>query len=51
MRAIQAGDATAIVAGGTEAALTELSRAAFVAVEALSEIGISRPLTAGATAS
>jgi 3-oxoacyl-[acyl-carrier-protein] synthase II len=43
MRAIQAGDATAIVAGGTEAALTELSRAAFVAVEALSEIGISRP--------
>jgi len=43
MRAIQAGDATAVVAGGTEAALTELSRAAFVAVEALSEIGISRP--------
>ncbi|MGD0197818.1 MAG: beta-ketoacyl-ACP synthase II [Solirubrobacteraceae bacterium] len=43
MRAIQVGDATAVVAGGTEAALTPLSRAAFVAVEALSEIGISRP--------
>ena len=43
MRAIQAGDATAMVAGGTEAALTALSRAAFVAVEALSPTGISRP--------
>jgi 3-oxoacyl-[acyl-carrier-protein] synthase II len=46
MRAIQAGDATAMVAGGTEAALTDLSRAAFVAVEALSETGISRPFDA-----
>jgi 3-oxoacyl-[acyl-carrier-protein] synthase II len=43
MRAIQCGDATAVVAGGTEAALTPLSRAAFVAVEALSPTGISRP--------
>jgi 3-oxoacyl-[acyl-carrier-protein] synthase II len=43
MRAIQCGDATAVVAGGTEAALTPLSRAAFVAVEALSPSGISRP--------
>jgi 3-oxoacyl-[acyl-carrier-protein] synthase II len=43
MRAIQCGDATAVVAGGTEAALTPLSRAAFVAVEALSVSGISRP--------
>jgi 3-oxoacyl-[acyl-carrier-protein] synthase II len=43
MRAIQYGDATAVVAGGTEAALTPLSRAAFVAVEALSPTGISRP--------
>jgi 3-oxoacyl-[acyl-carrier-protein] synthase II len=43
MRTIQAGDATAVVAGGTEAALTPLARAAFVAVEALSESGISRP--------
>ena len=43
MRAIQCGDATAVVAGGTEAALTPLSRAAFVAVDALSPTGISRP--------
>jgi 3-oxoacyl-[acyl-carrier-protein] synthase II len=43
MRAIQYGDATAVVAGGTEAALTPLSRAAFVAVDALSPSGISRP--------
>jgi 3-oxoacyl-[acyl-carrier-protein] synthase II len=43
MRAIQYGDATAVVAGGTEAALTPLSRAAFVAVDALSPTGISRP--------
>ena len=46
MRAIQAGDATAVVAGGTEAALTALSRAAFAAVEALSQTGISRPFDA-----
>jgi 3-oxoacyl-[acyl-carrier-protein] synthase II len=43
MRTIQYGDATAVVAGGTEAALTPLSRAAFVAVDALSPSGISRP--------
>jgi 3-oxoacyl-[acyl-carrier-protein] synthase II len=43
MRAIQYGDATAVVAGGTEAALTPLSRAAFAAVDALSPTGISRP--------
>lgn len=43
MRAIQYGDATAVLAGGTEAALTPLSRAAFVAVDALSPSGISRP--------
>jgi 3-oxoacyl-[acyl-carrier-protein] synthase II len=43
MRAIQCGDATAVVAGGTEAALTPLSRAAFAAVDALSPSGISRP--------
>ncbi len=43
MRAIQYGDATAVVAGGTEASLTPLSRAAFVAVDALSPTGISRP--------
>jgi 3-oxoacyl-[acyl-carrier-protein] synthase II len=43
MRAIQYGDATAVLAGGTEAALTPLSRAAFAAVDALSPSGISRP--------
>jgi 3-oxoacyl-[acyl-carrier-protein] synthase II len=43
MRAIQYGDATAVVARGTEAALTPLSRAAFAAVDALSPSGISRP--------
>ena len=43
MRSIQVGEATAVIAGGTEAAMTPLSRAAFVAVEALSGSGISRP--------
>jgi 3-oxoacyl-[acyl-carrier-protein] synthase II len=43
MRAIQCGDAKAVLAGGTEASLTPLSRAAFVAVDALSPTGISRP--------
>jgi len=46
MRAIQHGDAVAVLAGGTEAALTPLARAAFVAVEALSVSGISRPFDA-----
>ncbi|HEX2701941.1 MAG TPA: beta-ketoacyl-ACP synthase II [Solirubrobacteraceae bacterium] len=46
MRAIQYGDAIAVVAGGTEAALTPLSRAAFAAVDALSPSGISRPFDA-----
>ena len=39
MRAIQYGDATAVVAGGSEAALTPLSRAAFGALDALSRLG------------
>jgi 3-oxoacyl-[acyl-carrier-protein] synthase II len=43
MRAIQYGDAIAVVTGSTEAALTPLSTAAFVAVDALSPSGISRP--------
>ena len=43
MRAIAAGDATAVVAGGAEAALTPLSRAAFGALDALSVQGVSRP--------
>jgi 3-oxoacyl-[acyl-carrier-protein] synthase II len=43
MRAIACGDATAVVTGGAEAALTPLSRAAFGAADALSPTGISRP--------
>jgi 3-oxoacyl-[acyl-carrier-protein] synthase II len=46
MRAIKYGDALAIVAGGAEAALTPLSRAAFGALDALSVSGISRPFDA-----
>jgi 3-oxoacyl-[acyl-carrier-protein] synthase II len=43
MRAIQCGDAQAIVTGGSEAALTPLSRASFASMSALSPSGISRP--------
>ena len=43
MRAIECGDAQAVVTGGAEAALTPLSRAAFGALDALSVTGISRP--------
>ena len=46
MRAIKYGDALAVVAGGAEAALTPLSRAAFGALDALSVSGISRPFDA-----
>ena len=46
MRAIACGDATAIVAGGAEAALTPLSFAAFGALDALSVLGVSRPFDA-----
>jgi len=46
MRAIQHGDALAVVTGGAEAALTPLSRAAFGALDALSKSGISRPFDA-----
>jgi 3-oxoacyl-[acyl-carrier-protein] synthase II len=46
MRAIACGDAAAVVAGGAEAALTPLSKAAFSALDALSVIGISRPFDA-----
>jgi 3-oxoacyl-[acyl-carrier-protein] synthase II len=45
-RMIQAGDADAVVTGGSEAALTSLSRAAFAALDALSDSGISRPFDA-----
>jgi len=43
MRAIQCGDAQAVVTGGSEAALTPLSRASFAAMSAVSPTGVSRP--------
>jgi 3-oxoacyl-[acyl-carrier-protein] synthase II len=43
MRAIQSGEAEAMVAGGSEAALTPLARAAFSSLDATSRCGISRP--------
>src|SRR3954468_2506444 len=45
-RLIQAGDADAVVTGGSESALTPLSIAAFSALDALSHKGISRPFDA-----
>jgi 3-oxoacyl-[acyl-carrier-protein] synthase II len=46
VRMIQCGDADAVLAGGSEAALTPLSKAAFGALDALSDSGISRPFDA-----
>jgi 3-oxoacyl-[acyl-carrier-protein] synthase II len=46
MRAVQVGDADAVVTGGSEAALTPLARAAFAALDALSPTGVSRPFDA-----
>ncbi|MBV9311934.1 MAG: beta-ketoacyl-[acyl-carrier-protein] synthase II [Solirubrobacterales bacterium] len=46
MRMIQYGDAEAVVAGGTEAALTEFGFACFDSMQALSPSGISRPFDA-----
>ncbi len=43
---IQSGMADAVVTGGSEAALTPLSKAAFAALDALSDSGISRPFDA-----
>jgi 3-oxoacyl-[acyl-carrier-protein] synthase II len=40
---IQSGGADAVVTGGSEAALVPLARAAFAALDALSDSGISRP--------
>jgi 3-oxoacyl-[acyl-carrier-protein] synthase II len=40
---IQSGAADAVVTGGSEAGLVPLARAAFSALDALSELGISRP--------
>jgi 3-oxoacyl-[acyl-carrier-protein] synthase II len=45
-RMIQMGDADAVVTGGSEAALTPLATAAFGALDALSDKGISRPFDA-----
>jgi 3-oxoacyl-[acyl-carrier-protein] synthase II len=45
-RMIQAGDATAVLAGGAEATLTPLATAAFAAMEATSKSGVSRPFDA-----
>jgi 3-oxoacyl-[acyl-carrier-protein] synthase II len=45
-RIIQYGDADAVVTGGSEAALTPLSKAAFAALDAVSRSGISRPFDA-----
>lgn len=46
LRMLQCGEADAVVAGGSEAGLTPLARAAFSALDALSESGISRPFDA-----
>ena len=46
VRAVQCGDADAVVAGGSEAALTPLARAAFAALDATSQTGVSRPFDA-----
>ncbi len=46
MRMLQCGEADAVVTGGSEASLTPLARAAFSALDALSESGISRPFDA-----
>src|SRR3954452_8793630 len=46
LRMIQHGDADAVVTGGSEAALTPLTRAAFASMSALSPTGVSRPFDA-----
>jgi 3-oxoacyl-[acyl-carrier-protein] synthase II len=46
VRMIQAGDADAVVTGGSEAALTPLARAAFAALDATSTSGVCRPFDA-----
>jgi 3-oxoacyl-[acyl-carrier-protein] synthase II len=43
VRMVQTGDADAVVAGGSEAALTPLARAAFGALDATSTSGVCRP--------
>jgi 3-oxoacyl-[acyl-carrier-protein] synthase II len=46
LRMLQGGEADAVVAGGSEAGLAPLARAAFSALDALSKSGISRPFDA-----
>ncbi len=46
MRMLQFGDADAVLAGGSEATLTEFAFGGFGAMQALSESGISRPFDA-----
>jgi 3-oxoacyl-[acyl-carrier-protein] synthase II len=46
LRMIQAGDADAVVTGGSEAALTDFAAAAFAAMDAVSDSGVSRPFDA-----
>jgi 3-oxoacyl-[acyl-carrier-protein] synthase II len=46
VRMIQAGDADAVVTGGSESALTPLARAAFGALDATSTSGVCRPFDA-----
>ncbi len=46
LRMLQNGEADAVVAGGSEAGLAPLARAAFSALDALSKSGISRPFDA-----
>ena len=46
MRIIQSGEADAVITGGSEAALVDVATAAFAAMGATSETGISRPFDA-----
>jgi 3-oxoacyl-[acyl-carrier-protein] synthase II len=46
MRMLQCGEADAVLAGGSEAGLTPLARAAFGALDSLSRSGVSRPFDA-----
>ena len=46
VRMIESGDADAVVSGGSEATLTPIATAAFAAMGATSEAGISRPFDA-----
>ena len=51
LRMLQTGEADAVIAGGSEAGLAPLARAAFTALDALSTSGISARSTPAATAS